>query len=155
MILFLWIVHVSTNANTGEVALQIAKSLFWILRTSRSACEACLGAKTILHHLHSHPSFPLLTTWTTIYAQSKIRFYTIYERMYVRANWHKILGKGYSVLLANCPAICSVIFVTSCHFCMGQNVLAIWMAPFLPIHLYLNGASLIPFISDFLLGSCY
>ncbi len=34
-------------------------------------------------------------------------------------------GKGYSVLLANCPAICSVIFVTSCHFCMGQNVLAI------------------------------
>jgi hypothetical protein len=34
-------------------------------------------------------------------------------------------GKGYSFLLANCPAICSVIFVTSCHFCMGQNVLAI------------------------------
>ncbi len=34
-------------------------------------------------------------------------------------------GKGYSVLLGNCPAICSVIFVTSCHFCMGQNVLAI------------------------------
>jgi hypothetical protein len=34
-------------------------------------------------------------------------------------------GKGYSVLLANCPAICSVIFVTSCHFCMEQNVLAI------------------------------
>ncbi len=25
-------------------------------------------------------------------------------------------GKGYSVLLANCPAICSVIFVKSCHF---------------------------------------
>jgi hypothetical protein len=35
------------------------------------------------------------------------------------------MGKGYSVLLANCPAICFVIFVMSCHFCMGQNVLAI------------------------------
>ncbi len=41
-------------------------------------------------------------------------------------------GKGYSVLLANCPAICSVIFVMSCHFCMGQNVLAIWMVTFCP-----------------------
>jgi hypothetical protein len=31
----------------------------------------------------------------------------------------KCTGKGYSVLLANCPAIYSVIFVTSRHFCMG------------------------------------
>jgi hypothetical protein len=43
-------------------------------------------------------------------------------------------GKGYSVLLANCPAICSVIFVTSCHFCMGQNILvneSIFFMPFI------------------------
>ena len=44
----------------------------------------------------------------------------------LRSNLRELpTGKGYSVLLANCPAICSVIFVTSCHFCMGQNVLAI------------------------------
>jgi hypothetical protein len=29
------------------------------------------------------------------------------------------------------------------------------MVPFLPIHLYLNGASLIPFISDFLEDHVY
>ncbi len=33
-------------------------------------------------------------------------------------------GKGYSVLLAVCSAICSTILVMSCHFCMGQNILA-------------------------------
>jgi hypothetical protein len=30
-------------------------------------------------------------------------------------------GKGYSVLLANCLAICSTIFVTSCHFLYGAE----------------------------------
>jgi hypothetical protein len=39
--------------------------------------------------------------------------------------WKVQVGKGYSVLLAIRPAICSTIFVTSCHFHMGQNVLAI------------------------------
>ncbi len=41
-------------------------------RTWRSAQRACLGAKILLHHLHSHLSLPSLTTQTTIYKLSKI-----------------------------------------------------------------------------------
>ncbi len=38
-------------------------------------------------------------------------------------------------------------FIMSCHFCMGQNVLQFeWYHTILPIHLHLNGATLVPFI---------
>ncbi len=57
----------------------------------------------------------------------------LYDLIIGKQTLHDI-GKGYSVLLANCPAICSVIFVTSCHFCMGQNILVnelIFFRPFI------------------------
>ena len=59
-------------------------------------------------------------------------FSTIYT--YKRCLIHfYIVSEGYSVLLANCPAICSAIFVASCRFLYGAERSFNLYGQFLPI----------------------
>ena len=52
------------------VALQIAILVFFIFNTCLNALEACLGAKLLPHHTHSHPSFPSLNVLVLVWKQS-------------------------------------------------------------------------------------